>query len=255
MNQTLHLRITTLLALVMVISSCASNKHLTDLENFGEGSKGRIPGYMTLHKLPSSITLLPPAPAEGSPMDQMDKELNQLLLNNTDSMRLTQATKDAILYFPEAIDSFTKIVDIDISAKNTPYLYVILKRTLTDAAMSTYLAKQQYKRPRPYMVNGKSTCTPESEAHMSDGSYPSGHAAVGWAWALILTEVFPDKTNHLLKRGRDFGDSRAVCNVHWMTDVIEGRTMGAATVAKLHGNDNFMADLQVAKSEVAELLK
>ena len=27
-----------------------------------------------------------------------------------------------------------------------------------------------------------------------------------------------------------------ICNVHWQTDVIEGRFMGAATVARLHAD-------------------
>jgi acid phosphatase (class A) len=102
------------------------------------------------------------------------------------------------------------------------------------------------------MVNGEPSCTPDSEPDLRrNGSYPSGHAAAGWAWALILGELMPDQANALFARGRVFAQSRIVCNVHWASDVIEGRTMGAATVARLHADPGFLADLAAAKSELA----
>jgi acid phosphatase (class A) len=84
-----------------------------------------------------------------------------------------------------------------------------------------------------------------------DGSYPSGHTAIGWAWALILTEIAPDRADAILARGRAFGESRVVCNVHWHSDVVEGRFMGAAAVARLHADPAFRAELEAAISELA----
>jgi len=84
---------------------------------------------------------------------------------------------------------------------------------------------------------------------MKDGSYPSGHTAIGWAWALILAEIAPDRADMILARGRAFGESRNICNVHWHSDVAEGRFMGAATVARLHADPVFCAELDKAKSE------
>ena len=72
-----------------------------------------------------------------------------------------------------------------------------------------------------------------------DGSYPSGHTAFGWAWALILTEIAPERADVILARGRAFGESRMVCNVHWYSDVVAGRTIGAAAVARLHAEPEF----------------
>ncbi len=84
------------------------------------------------------------------------------------------------------------------------------------------------------------------------GSYPSGYTAIGWAWALILVEIAPERTDALLGWGREFGQSRVVCNVHWQSDVDQGRFMGAATVARLHADAGFMFDLQRAKAEVQQ---
>ena len=95
------------------------------------------------------------------------------------------------------------------------------------------------------------TCAPDQEqALQTSGSYPSGHSAIGWAWALVLSEASPDQSQAILARGRAFGESRLVCNVHWESDVIEGRFMGAATVARLHDQPEFLADLEAAKAEL-----
>ncbi|HUD31195.1 MAG TPA: phosphatase PAP2 family protein, partial [Novosphingobium sp.] len=92
---------------------------------------------------------------------------------------------------------------------------------------------------------------PDEQALRSDGSFPSGHSAVGWGWALILAEVVSDRADAILQRGKDFGDSRLVCNVHWASDVDAGRLMASATVARLHAAQQFRADITAARAEIA----
>jgi len=53
----------------------------------------------------------------------------------------------------------------------------------------------------------------------------------------------------ILARGRAFGESRNICNAHWHSDVAEGRFMGATTVARLHADALFCAELAAAKAE------
>jgi acid phosphatase (class A) len=97
-------------------------------------------------------------------------------------------------------------------------------------------------------------CTPEQDAVLRhDGSYPSGHSALGFGWGLILAEVIPERAAELVARGRAFGDSRRVCNVHWLSDVEEGRIVATAVVARLHAVPEFQADLAAARAEVAAL--
>jgi acid phosphatase (class A) len=106
--------------------------------------------------------------------------------------------------------------------------------------------------PRPFMVNKEPMCTPAEKVTLeNDGSYPSGHTAIGWAWALVLSEISPEQSDAILARGRVFGESRSVCNVHWHSDVIEGRLLGAGTVARLHADPTFRADLDAARAELA----
>jgi acid phosphatase (class A) len=219
-----------------------------------EIAPGLLEGYLAPEALPNSLKLLPPPPAGDSAAFALDEATSQKNLGFRGTPRWEQAIKDANLMFPEAIKSFTSILDIPITEEKTPHLYILFHRTLTDIGLSTYAAKTHYNRSRPFMRNNQPICTPEDEEGLrKDGSYPSGHTAVGWGWALLLCELFPEQTDALLKRGWEFGQSRIVCNVHWQSDVTQGRIMGAATVARLHADPGFLSDLEAAKTEIATL--
>ena len=246
-----------LIAVLLFNWSCtqeASTKQqvLTSLsKEIKEISPGILEGYLSKDEIPNSLNLIPPPPEKGSVAYLLDQEIATNFIALNDDVRKEQAVKDAELAFPQATEAFNIILNIKISEITTPHLYMILRRTLADAGLSTYSAKNYYQRARPFMLNNKVICTPEDEEGLrKDGSYPSGHTAIGWAWALILAEVFPEQATVILKRGKQFGISRNVCNVHWHSDVVYGRMMGAATVAILHSNTDFIIDLEAAKKEI-----
>lgn len=56
-----------------------------------------------------------------------------------------------------------------------------------------------------------------------------------------------------LDRGKEYGISRNICNVHWHSDVVAGRMVGAAAFARLHANADFLIDMEAAKVEIQEL--
>jgi len=213
---------------------------------------GILAGYLQSGEHPNSLALIPPPPATGSAMLALDEEVSRKGLALRGTKRWDLAAKDAELMFPEAADTFSCALGIPITEQGTPHLYMLLRRTLADAGLSTYTAKNKYQRKRPFMKNKEPICTPdEKELLMKDGSYPSGHTAIGWTWALILTEIAPERADAILARGRAFGESRRICNVHWHSDVIEGRFMGSAAVARLHANAAFRAEIEAAKAELA----
>ena len=211
-----------------------------------------LQGYLASDMLPHSEVLLPPPPALGSTALAFDQDVNSNSLALRDSPRWMLAAEDADLTFPHAAGTFSCAVNAPVTEQDAPHLYMLLRRTAADAGSSVSSAKRKYMRNRPFIVNGEHTCTPDSEQSlMKSGSYPSGHSAVGWAWALILSEISPGQADAILARGRAFGQSRVICNVHWQSDVIEGRFMGAATVARLHADPLFRADLESARAELA----
>lgn len=255
-------RLQLLIAIVLSVTmlSCtqqtATNQQaVTSLsKEIKEISPGILEGYLSEDEIPNSLILVPPPPEEGSVAFLLDQEVAAKYVALEDEVRKDQAALDAELLFPEATQAFNIVLDVQISEETTPHLYMILRRTLADAGLSTYSAKNHYQRMRPFMVNNTPICTPDDEVLLrEDGSYPSGHTAIGWAWALILAEVFPEQADVIMERGKEFGISRNVCNVHWHSDVVTGRMMGAATVAILHSNTDFMIDLETAKEEIKTL--
>jgi acid phosphatase (class A) len=215
---------------------------------------GFLQGYLASNALPNSLALLPAPPAAGSAALALDEDFSRKSLNLRGTPRWTLATEDADLMFPHAAGTFSCALNAPITEQDTPHLYMLMRRSLADAGLSTYSAKNEYNRARPFTFNNEPTCTPDDETNLrKDGSYPSGHTAVGWAWALILSEIAPDRTDAILARGRAFGQSRVVCNAHWESDVIEGRFVGAAAVARLHADAAFLADLEAGKAELASV--
>ena len=210
-----------------------------------------IVGYLKPSELPDSVALLPPPPTMASAAEALDQEVARQALSLYGSDRFKLAALDADLSFPAAAGTFSCALGAPITNEDTPTLYLMLQRVMRDAGAATGAAKDKYLHARPFMLDGQPTCQPSADKDLrANGSYPSGHTSIGWAWAQVLAEIAPDHAEGVLERGRAFGESRLVCNVHWASDVMEGRIVAAATVARLHANAEFLADLQTARSEL-----
>ena len=211
----------------------------------------QLPSYLQAEELPNSLVLVPPPPAQESPAFALDYAVSQLALSLQNTVAWNQAILDSNLKFPAAAGAFACTLGLPISEENSPSLVRMLSKMVPDAGRATARAKHHYKRSRPFVTNGQPLCTPaEIDYYLRDGGYPSGHSSIGMAWALALAEIAPDKTDVLMARGISLGLNRVICNVHWLSDTREGRYLGAYTVARLHANDEFKADLELAKKEV-----
>ena len=244
------------LGLTALLAACASAPTAvptppTDVAQIGELRPGVLNGYLERALLPDSLALLPPPPAKDSPLRAADEASYRATRALLPTPRGALARADARLDFPAATTAFACAAQLDITAEATPHLYTLLRRSLVDAGGATYRAKDHYRRLRPFAEYQHANCTPEEDARLvKDGSYPSGHAALGWAWALLLAELMPERADALLQRGYAYGQSRAICGVHWQSDVEAGRVVGAAAVARLHANPVFQAQLRAAEGEV-----
>ena len=215
---------------------------------------GALQGYLDPKALPNSLALIPPPPLAGTAALAHDEEVAKSTFGLRDTPRFTLAASDFDLKLPHLIGDFSCALNAPITKENAPYLYSLLSRSFSDLAMSTYAAKNHYQRKRPFQENNAPIAVPDARNFLEkDPSYPSGHTAVGWGFALILAELEPDRAEEILDRGRAFGESRIVCNHHWYSDVVWGRFMGAATVARLQGDPTFRADLEAARAELAAI--
>lgn len=215
---------------------------------------GYLIGYLPQEQLPRSDLFLPEAPRSVEP-GSTDDVAARAAFAARGQARWVQAATDANLKFPAAARHMACALGFEPTESTTPHLVMLLRRTLTDAGLATYAAKNRYNRPRPFVQLREASCTPAEEPALSrDGSYPSGHAALGWAWGLVLSEIAPSRREPLLRRAYSFGQSRVACGVHWASDVEAGRVVGAAAVSALRQDERFQAQLALARQEVATQL-
>lgn len=208
-------------------------------------------GYLAREALPDSNLMLPPPPEPDSAAIRRDEAAAQAALDLRGTPRWDLAAVDADLFTPNATGVFSCAAGLTIGPQTTPRLDALLRKAAPDLALAVYPTKRKYQRPRPFVINGQPTCSPKDEGMLrGDGSYPSGHSAIGYGWGLILAEVIPGKAAELVSRGRSFGESRRICNVHWLSDVEEGRVVAAAVVAQLHAEAAFRNDLAAARAEL-----
>lgn len=233
----------------VILTACAAQ---VAEEEIPEIRPGILAGYLPMDGNVDSLAVVPPAPTSGSPRQALDDAISEAALALRDSPRWVLAARDAELMFPAAADTFSCALGIPVNEEQTPALYMLLRRTLADLGLAAYPAKKAYGRSRPFMGNGQPICTPGDEAMLRDDpSYPSGHTAIGWGWALILSDLAPERSSAILERGRAYGESRVVCNVHWYSDVLAGQLVGAAAYARLQNNEDYLSAMAAARRDIA----
>ncbi len=205
----------------------------------------------------NSLELLPPPPDAASVQFLYDRARYDWGKSMRNTPRGEQAFQDAHVEGDGVPKAFSEAFGVEISPENTPEIYKLVLGMREDAGdLATRAAKNYYNRTRPYAYYGEDTCNPEQQAELStNGSYPSGHTSIGWATALVLSEVNPDRIDEILERGFQMGESRVICGYHFQSDVDAGRIVAAGAVARLHANDDFNKQLDKAKKEFEKLKK
>lgn len=213
--------------------------------------------YLTNSQAIDSLALLPAPPEIGSILFLYDQAMYEkgFLLRGTE--RGKQAAADADLAAGGVANAFSTAFGYPITTKDAPEIHKLLTNMLEDAGdLATRSAKIAYMRIRPFAFYGVETCnTKEQKSLSTNGSYPSGHTSIGWASALVLTEINPANQDAILKRGYELGQSRVICGYHWQSDVDAARIVASGVVATLHSNPAFLAQLAKAKAEFATLAK
>jgi acid phosphatase (class A) len=168
-----------------------------------------------------------------------------------DDARWQLADLDANALYPRFEQAFGRQID----KKTSPALVKLLDRAIDDVDATAAAAKDHFHRPRPFQrlqlqrVCDKSS-PPKPEDHPTHGnSYPSGHSTHGWAVAMILARVAPDRSEALMARAQEYEESRLVCGMHFPSDVEAGHEVAVAVIAHLDASSEFQADLNKARNE------
>lgn len=233
---------TIVLTLAMATSACAAT------------AQREIRPYLSHDETPNSTRYLPAPPDTSDAAFFNDWLVYTRGLGQRPTPRGAQAKADADYTADYLAGYFSAAAGFTISRDSTPDLFHLLACVAWTGGDATWHAKNHYMRRRPFMVMRQQSLTPEAEDALSrNGSYPSGHTAMGWSTALVLAELMPEAQDSILSLGYAYGQSRTIVGAHWQSDVDAGRCAGAAAVARMHASADFQADMAAAKAEIARL--
>jgi len=205
-------------------------------------------GYLPAGK-PDVIALLAPPPAPGSAEDRADLE-EAYTVSSAAPDKLVARARDEdkldIFHFAPAIGSW-------FQSGKFPKLEAFFKQVEKETKTVTGVGKTYWKRLRPYHVDPARFNRAIEDEYYTDYSYPSGHSTRATVFALLLADVFPDKRDGILMKGRESGWLRVIGGVHYPTDVYAGRVLGQAIVRELKASLAFQADFEAAKAEAASI--
>lgn len=207
--------------------------------------------FLTADNLPNGVNYLPAPPGFLANNYCLDEQQYQWGKKQRNTARGDRAKADASVDPLYIAEIFSKPMGFKISPHSTPEIYVLMMKTGFTALHATGKAKKYYQRERPYIHYNEHTLVPEEEEHhRHSGSYPSGHASLGWAVALVLSEIYPQHQDELLKLGYEYGQSRVIAGYHYQSDVDAARLAASAAVARMHTKPEFLQRLQSAKKEL-----
>lgn len=252
MKHTLLSRLASLALLLCVAAPLASSQ---DAAPRKDHSTRPTLYFLNEGDVANSLYLLPAPPDSTSLLFVYDKDRYEWGKQQRDTERGAQAAADANVEADGVPRAFSEAFGITITPETTPEIYTLIVGMREDAGdLATREAKNHYMRTRPFAYFGEMTCNPAQQQELStNGSYPSGHTSIGWATALVLAELNPDRQNEILKRGYEMGESRVICGYHFQSDVDAARLVASGVVARLHADPGFQAQLAKAKTEMAQL--
>jgi len=195
-------------------------------------------------------TPLPPNP--GSAEDLADHRGVAASGGEAGSPRWTLAQMHAELSPALALGHFDCPLGSRLSEDPPPALIRLFSRALEDISASARVAKARVFRARPFVEDPSvQTCIRVDDSYRTNSSAPSSHATAGIVFGMIMADAAPDQSEALRLRGREIGESRRVCGLHYASDVLAGQQLGYDLFAAISTTPDYQADIAQARIELA----
>lgn len=208
---------------------------------------------MNLHAqdFPNASTFLP-GPANGSHSAKFKNDSAQYEWGK--SVRETslgnQAREDMSWELDSYAKTFSDIIGIEISEKNTPSIHFLLSYGYTYAKRSIEASQASRSSKRPYAYYKEASLISDRDDEFREtSSYPSAQATYGWTLGMLLTEACPDKQDAILKRAYDLGTSSVIAGYNWHSDTEIGRELACAVVSTIHSHQGILYQVKLAQDE------
>ena len=211
-------------------------------------------GYLEAQRLQALAAEVPGPSMPGSPEEAQDRAASDRyrLIEGGDRWLLANAHGELRPGF--ARQHFDCALGVRFQSTPTPRLTIMLGKVLHDANGVAERVKARAHRPRPVAVDPeRAACRRTTSQNRASASYPSGAAAVGAAFAEVMAVLDPSHAASAREIGRQIGISRAVCGLHYDADVAVGADLGLAVAKDILADPAFIADLAVARLELAQV--
>ena len=186
---------------------------------------------------------LPPPPAAGSLADLADLDA----VRQAQVWRTPEQEAWAKLIESDTVWKFAPEIGPWFKAENLPKTARFFWQLTVDTHALSERTKGRFRRPRPFLVDlDLRPCVFQPP----NDSYPSGHSLQAFVRAGVLAEVFPDLRESLLARASRAAWGRILGGVHYPTDIVGGRILAEAILAKLKDHPAFRAAVETCRSEV-----
>lgn len=211
---------------------------------------GVEPGY--LDTVVDITGVVPPPPQLGDPRYDADRRVFRATRKLLPTARGDLAKSDVPWRVADLMTDFSCAVGVKLSPEKTPATFRLLSNADADTAKANNLAKNRWKRPRPFLLDRGAICeNRDSLAKTYD--YPSGHTTRGWTAGLALADLRPDRAGEILTRARAYGESRIVCGAHNMSAVEAGRLGATVSMQQVRLSERYIADRKAAEAELRNL--
>lgn len=161
--------------------------------------------------------------------------------------------EDAELMSEEELGVYNDVMGIEVGDK-APEIIQLARRAVNDVVRANKMAKNHFKRVRPFAFYCEPSIAPEKDEHLSQTwSYPSGHTARGWMFALVLASIAPERAEAIAVRANAFAMNRVICGHHWKSDIDAGKIEASVIFAAITGTPEYQEQLQKARAEYEKI--
>jgi acid phosphatase (class A) len=152
------------------------------------------------------------------------------------------------------VERFYGALGLDVQAPpSLPRLQRLAQQVEDDVRVYVRAAKHRYRRLRPYEIEPR--IEPCIRDVQGDQSYPSGHAAYGYAMAYLLADLVPERRMELEARAAEYARQRMLCGVHFRSDLEAGRLAAQRLLEEMKKNPEFRAEATEVAAELRTALR
>ena len=226
-------------AIIGLASSCAQPYKLSQKPKY----------YLAAEQMPDASKFLPSPPGFHDIAFIVDSSVYEAGKSIRDTERGRLAVEEAATYVEYFLKRFSPAMEVELTPEKYPFLASFIGKSCRAARNSISVAKDYFKRERPYQYFEEPTPVPEDEERNDFTSYPSGHSIRYWMIALVLSSIDPEHQEAILKTGYECCQSRTIVGFHYQSDVDAAKLAASASFARLSAEKSWLKDLQRARKE------